>query len=87
VAIARALVTEPSILLADEPTGNLDTESSREIMGILQGLNRNDGLTVIVVTHETDIAAYASRQLVVKDGEIVSDRSTADVQLQTAPTL
>lgn len=76
VAIARALVTEPSIVLADEPTGNLDTESSREIMGILETLNRQDGMTVIVVTHEADIAAYASRQLVVKDGEIVSDRVT-----------
>jgi putative ABC transport system ATP-binding protein len=74
VAIARALVTAPSILLADEPTGNLDTESSREIMRILQGLNRDEGLTVILVTHEVDIAAYATRQLVMKDGEIVSDR-------------
>ncbi len=79
VAIARALVTQPSIVLADEPTGNLDTESSREIMGVLDNLNRQDGMTVIVVTHEPDIAAYASRQLVVKDGEIVSDRRTAPV--------
>ena len=74
VAIARALVAAPSILLADEPTGNLDTESSRETMRILQGLNRNEGITVILVTHEVDIAAYATRQLVMKDGEIVSDR-------------
>lgn len=74
VAIARALVSTPSILLADEPTGNLDTESSREIMRILQGLNRDEGITVILVTHEADIAAYATRQLVMKDGEIVSDR-------------
>ena len=77
VAIARALVSAPSILLADEPTGNLDTESSREIMTLLQGLNRQDGLTVILVTHETDIAAYAARQIQVSDGQIVSDRSTA----------
>src|SRR5581483_11670321 len=62
VAIARALVSEPAILLADEPTGNLDTESSREIMGVLERLNREDGITVILVTHETDIAAYAARQ-------------------------
>ncbi len=75
VAIARALVTSPSLLLADEPTGNLDTESSREIMGILEGLNR-DGITVILVTHEVDIAAYASREIVVKDGQILSDRAT-----------
>ena len=86
VAIARALVTEPSIVLADEPTGNLDTESSREIMDILDGLNRRDGLTVIVVTHETDIAAYASRQLFVKDGEIVSDRRTVPASMDPAPT-
>ena len=77
VAIARALVSAPSILLADEPTGNLDTESSREIMALLDGLNRQDGLTVILVTHETDIAAYAARQIQVSDGQIVSDRSTA----------
>jgi len=73
VAIARALVASPSLLLADEPTGNLDTESSREIMGILEGLNR-DGMTVILVTHEVDIAAYASREIVIKDGQILSDR-------------
>ncbi|NOU08773.1 MAG: ABC transporter ATP-binding protein [Nitrospira sp.] len=75
VAIARALVTSPSLLLADEPTGNLDTESSQDIMGILEGLNR-DGITVILVTHEVDIAAYASREIVVKDGQILSDRAT-----------
>ncbi len=77
VAIARALVTSPSLLLADEPTGNLDTESSQEIMGILDGLNR-DGMTVILVTHEVDIAAYASREIVVKDGRILSDRATKE---------
>jgi putative ABC transport system ATP-binding protein len=75
VAIARALVASPSLLLADEPTGNLDTESSREIMGILEGLNR-EGMTVILVTHEVDIAAYASREIVIKDGQILSDRAT-----------
>lgn len=75
VAIARALVTAPSLLLADEPTGNLDTESSQDIMGILEGLNR-DGMTVILVTHEVDIAVYASREIVVKDGQILSDRAT-----------
>ncbi len=73
VAIARALVSEPSILLADEPTGNLDTESSQEIMGILARLNREDGITVVLVTHEHDIAAHAARQIVMKDGLVVTD--------------
>ncbi len=77
VASARALVSEPAILLADEPTGNLDTESSREIMGILESLNRDDGITIILVTHEPDIAHYAARQIVVKDGQILSDRTGA----------
>ena len=75
VAIARALVSTPSILLADEPTGNLDTESSREIMAVLKGLNRDEGITVIVVTHEADIAAYTSREIIIKDGQIVTDRA------------
>jgi putative ABC transport system ATP-binding protein len=74
VAIARALVTAPSILLADEPTGNLDTKSSQEIMGILDQLNRAEGITVILVTHESEIAAYASREVVMKDGQVLSDR-------------
>ena len=73
VAIARALVTSPSLLLADEPTGNLDTASSLEIMEILEGLNR-DGMTVILVTHEVDIAAHAAREIVIKDGQVLSDR-------------
>jgi putative ABC transport system ATP-binding protein len=73
VAIARALVASPAILFADEPTGNLDTESSREIMGILDRLNREDGITIILVTHEADIAGYASRQIIIKDGQIVQD--------------
>jgi len=76
VAIARALVTGPSLLLADEPTGNLDTESSREIMAILDGLNKEQGMTIILVTHETDIAAYADREIVIKDGRVQSDRKT-----------
>ncbi len=74
VAIARALVSSPSILLADEPTGNLDTDSSREIMEVLDGLNRMDGITIILITHENEIAAYAAREVHVKDGLIVSDR-------------
>ena len=74
VAIARALVTNPAILLADEPTGNLDTESSREIMAILADLNRRDGLTILVVTHDSDVAAYTSRELLMKDGQLAGDR-------------
>ena len=77
VAIARALVSHPSIILADEPTGNLDTQSSQEIMEIFQQLNREDGLTILIVTHEHDIAAYAARQIVMKDGTIISDQPTA----------
>ncbi|MBH0176709.1 MAG: ABC transporter ATP-binding protein [Nitrospira sp.] len=76
VAIARALVTAPSLLLADEPTGNLDTESSREIMAILNGLNKEQGMTIILVTHEPDIAAYTDRVVVIKDGRVLTDRRT-----------
>ena len=74
VGIARALVKNPSILLADEPTGNLDSQSSEEIMGILQQLNRDEGITVVIVTHEADIAAHTSRVVSMLDGVIVSDR-------------
>ncbi len=73
VAIARALVGSPAVILADEPTGALDTKTSAEIMGILQRLNRQQGLTVILVTHESDIAAYAERVLLMRDGLLVSD--------------
>jgi putative ABC transport system ATP-binding protein len=73
VAIARALIGSPSVLLADEPTGALDTRTSEEIMHILQQLNREQGLTVVLVTHESDIAAYAERVLTMRDGVLVSD--------------
>jgi len=76
VAIARALVTAPSILLADEPTGNLDTKSSQEIMGILEKLNREEGITIILVTHEPEIASYASREIMIKDGQVLDDHVT-----------
>lgn len=72
VAIARALVTNPSIILADEPTGNLDSKTSQEVMEIFQQLNR-EGKTIIVITHEYDIADYANRKISLKDGKIVSD--------------
>jgi macrolide transport system ATP-binding/permease protein len=73
VAIARALVNNPSVLLADEPTGNLDTRNSHDIMNTLRSLNREQGVTIIVVTHEADIAAYAGRIVTMRDGKIVSD--------------
>ena len=74
VAIARAIVTDPTVLLADEPTGNLDTKTSREIMELVGSLNRNQGITVIMVTHETDIAAYARRVIRFVDGRVESDQ-------------
>ena len=73
VAIARALVGSPAIVLADEPTGALDTKTGAEIMDILTSLNRKQGLTVIIVTHEPDVAAYANRVLTLRDGELISD--------------
>jgi putative ABC transport system ATP-binding protein len=90
VAIARALVTKPSILLADEPTGNLDTRTSVEVMGIFQRLNLEHGITVLLITHEADIAEYATRVISFRDGHIVSDqtvkrRRMADEELKTLP--
>jgi len=73
VAIARAIVTNPTVLLADEPTGNLDSEMSREIMELLAGLNRDRGITILMVTHEPDMAAYARRNVRFVDGRIQSD--------------
>ncbi|CAG4918543.1 unnamed protein product, partial [Acidocella sp. C78] len=73
VAIARALINAPQLLLADEPTGNLDTRTSHEIMSTLAALNREQGVTILVVTHEQDIARYARRVLTMRDGRIVAD--------------
>jgi macrolide transport system ATP-binding/permease protein len=77
VAIARALINGPSLLLADEPTGNLDTKTSHDIMNTLVALNRDHGVTIVVVTHEPDIAAYAARVLTMRDGRIISDAKPA----------
>jgi putative ABC transport system ATP-binding protein len=90
VAIARALVNEPELILADEPTGNLDSRTSLEIMEILQRLNRDNGLTILLITHEHDIAEYGERVLTVRDGRLVSDapvtvRRDAAAELRALP--
>jgi putative ABC transport system ATP-binding protein len=77
VAIARALVNEPELLLADEPTGNLDTRTSLEIMDVLQRLNRERGITIVLITHERDIAEYAERVIAFRDGRVVGDAPVA----------
>jgi putative ABC transport system ATP-binding protein len=78
VAIARALVNRPSLLLADEPTGNLDSTTSAEIMALVQRLNAEQGITIVLVTHELDIAAYAKQQIHFKDGRLISDHPVED---------
>jgi putative ABC transport system ATP-binding protein len=75
VAIARALINNPSIILADEPTGNLDTRTSIEVMGLFQRLNVERGITVLLITHETDIAEYGTRIVSFRDGLVVADRT------------
>jgi putative ABC transport system ATP-binding protein len=72
VAIARALVTDPQVLLADEPTGNLDTKNGQAVLALLETLNREQGVALVVVTHDREVAARADRQIVMRDGEIVS---------------
>jgi putative ABC transport system ATP-binding protein len=86
VAIARALVNRPTLLLADEPTGNLDSQTSIEIMGVFQKLN-DQGITIVMVTHELDVARYTRRMVILRDGKIVTDepvsnRSFAEKELQ-----
>ena len=90
VAIARALINNPSILLADEPTGNLDTRTSIEVMGLFQRLNAERGITVILITHELDIAEYGTRMVAFRDGVIVGDkpvtaRRAAEQELSNLP--
>jgi len=81
VAIARALVNHPALILADEPTGNLDTRTSLEIMEIFQNLNQNAHITILIVTHEPDIAAYAGRHIQFRDGKVIAD---GQIQPRTA---
>jgi putative ABC transport system ATP-binding protein len=90
VAIARALVNDPAMVLADEPTGNLDTRTSIEVMGIFQRLNREQGITVLLITHEMDIAEYGTRLIRFRDGRVVADqkvlhRRNADDELAALP--
>lgn len=90
VAIARALVTQPAILLADEPTGNLDTRTSLEVLTLFQALNA-EGITILLITHEQDIARYAKRLIELRDGRIIRDEclasmASATVDLQRMPT-
>jgi len=77
VGIARALVKDPAIMLTDEPTGNLDSRSSEEIIALLQHLNRHDGMTVIIVTHDSDVAAHAKRVVSMRDGVVTGDEPVA----------
>jgi putative ABC transport system ATP-binding protein len=84
VAIARAIVTQPAVLLADEPTGNLDTQRSQEIMELLRGLNSTHGITVLMVTHEPDMAAYARRLVHFVDGRIDSDVANPQPTTETS---
>jgi macrolide transport system ATP-binding/permease protein len=85
VALARALINQPAVLLADEPTGNLDTRTSHEIMDIIRKLNREQGVTVILVTHETDIGAYADRMIVMRDGQVLTDEHQVAVEMPGQP--
>ena len=83
VAIARALVNKPSILMGDEPTGNLDSKTSREVIGLFRELNKQNGITVILVTHDQNVARHADRIIVLSDGRIVNDTTNLAQALQS----
>lgn len=85
VAIARALINEPAIILADEPTGNLDTRNTKDIMSLFTRLNLEMGITIIMVTHEPDVAAYTRRNVVFRDGEIIKDAAVRKMRKKTFP--
>ena len=87
VAIARALVGDPPLILADEPTGNLDSQTSEDIMRAFQQLNVDRGMTILLVTHESDIAAYSKRLMRLKDGRVIYDGPAAEGLRQLAPSL
>ena len=84
VAIARALVNRPRLLLADEPTGNLDSRSSRDIMEIFQRLQRESGITLVVVTHEAEVASHLDRVITFRDGEVISDLRQTPVRAEAS---
>jgi putative ABC transport system ATP-binding protein len=86
VAIARALVNEPSLILADEPTGNLDTKTSIEVMALLQELREKRTITVVLITHDMDVARYGTRIVSIRDGQIVSDKANAPMRAVEAVT-
>jgi ABC-type lipoprotein export system ATPase subunit len=83
VAIARALVNDPSILLADEPTGNLDTRTSSEVIALFRQLNSEQGITVVLVTHDQDVAQNAHRTIVLRDGQVIADTTDFSQALQS----
>jgi putative ABC transport system ATP-binding protein len=84
VAIARALVNEPNLILADEPTGNLDTKTSIEVMALLQELREKRTITVVLITHDMDVARYGTRTVSIRDGEVVSDKSNTPMRAAEA---
>jgi putative ABC transport system ATP-binding protein len=85
VAIARSLVSQPALILADEPTGNLDSQSSAEVIAIFQRLNREQGITIVLVTHELDIARHAQRIIQMRDGRVERDKPVLDRILEDDP--